>query len=81
MSGYSHGELETWAERIQKWSQTGRDVFVYFDNDVKVRAPFDARNLASILAKEPTLAAPATLDSVTEEARTTWPAWGQRRAR
>ena len=24
----------------------GRDVFVYFDNDVKVRAPFDAMNLA-----------------------------------
>ena len=24
----------------------GRDVFVYFDNDVKVRAPFDAMKLA-----------------------------------
>ena len=24
----------------------GRDVFVYFDNDVKVRAPFDAIALA-----------------------------------
>ncbi|HEY3898138.1 MAG TPA: DUF72 domain-containing protein [Chthoniobacter sp.] len=27
-------------------SQRGRDVFVYFDNDVKVHAPFDAMSLA-----------------------------------
>ncbi|MCW2566410.1 MAG: hypothetical protein JWN54_507, partial [Mycobacterium sp.] len=26
-----------------------RDVFVYFDNDVKVRAPFDAMSLAQKL--------------------------------
>ena len=26
--------------------ETGRDVFVYFDNDVKVRAPYDAMSLA-----------------------------------
>jgi uncharacterized protein YecE (DUF72 family) len=26
---------------VRAWGQ-GRDVFVYFDNDVKVRAPFDA---------------------------------------
>jgi uncharacterized protein YecE (DUF72 family) len=26
-----------------------RDVFVYFDNDVKVRAPFDAARLAAKL--------------------------------
>jgi len=25
--------------------QTSRDVFVYFDNDLKVRAPFDAQSL------------------------------------
>ncbi|MCP2262647.1 Protein of unknown function DUF72 [Streptoalloteichus tenebrarius] len=24
----------------------GRDVYVYFDNDIKVHAPFDAINLA-----------------------------------
>lgn len=28
-----------------------RDVFVYFDNDAKVRAPFDAQNLLKILNK------------------------------
>ncbi len=30
-------------------AKAGRDVFVYFDNDVKVRAPFDAISLASLL--------------------------------
>ena len=31
----------------------GRDVFVYFDNDVKVRAPFDAMSLAEKLGASP----------------------------
>jgi uncharacterized protein YecE (DUF72 family) len=30
-------------------ARKGRDVYVYFDNDVKVRAPFDAMNLAARL--------------------------------
>jgi uncharacterized protein YecE (DUF72 family) len=29
--------------------RSGRDVFVYFDNDAKVRAPFDARSLKAKL--------------------------------
>ena len=31
----------------------GRDVYVYFDNDVKVRAPYDAMALADRLGSEP----------------------------
>ncbi|HEX6939470.1 MAG TPA: DUF72 domain-containing protein [Longimicrobiales bacterium] len=31
--------------------RSGRDVYVYFDNDAKVRAPFDARRLAERLGK------------------------------
>jgi uncharacterized protein YecE (DUF72 family) len=31
----------------------GRDVFVYFDNDVKTHAPFDAMNLAHRLGLGP----------------------------
>ncbi len=74
VSGYSPAELQQWAGRIQQW-RTRHDVFVYFDNDVKVRAPFDARNLAHILAGEATEAPPASIDNVTEEARTSWQAW------
>lgn len=44
-SGYSERALASWARRIRGWNEDGRDVYVYFDNDVKVRAPFDALNL------------------------------------
>ena len=74
VSGYSPAELELWANRIRRW-QTRHDVFVYFDNDVKVRAPFDARNLARILDGKAVEPPPATLQQVTEEARTEWAAW------
>ena len=61
-SGYSDTSLNEWAARVVAWatgsepadaeridrkaSARKRDVFVYFDNDMKVRAPFDARTLA-----------------------------------
>jgi len=44
-SGYTDKALDSWARRIRAWHKDGRDVYVYFDNDVKVRAPFDALNL------------------------------------
>jgi uncharacterized protein YecE (DUF72 family) len=48
-SGYSDAALDRWAARIRSWARSGRDVYVYFDNDVKVRAPFDALSLMSRL--------------------------------
>jgi uncharacterized protein YecE (DUF72 family) len=33
------------------------DVYVYFDNDVKVRAPYDAMALERMLKGEPSIAA------------------------
>jgi uncharacterized protein YecE (DUF72 family) len=45
-SGYTDAELDTWASRIHTWRATGRDVYVYFDNDIKVHAPYDAMRLA-----------------------------------
>jgi uncharacterized protein YecE (DUF72 family) len=44
-SGYTPRALDGWAKRIRAWDRAGKDVYVYFDNDVKVRAPFDALNL------------------------------------
>jgi uncharacterized protein YecE (DUF72 family) len=49
VSGYSSEALTMWAERIRGWTAAGRDVFAYFDNDVKVRAPFDAIQLLTRL--------------------------------
>jgi len=48
-SGYTDAELDEWAEKITRWrdpAQGGLDVYVYFDNDAKVHAPFDAMRLA-----------------------------------
>ena len=60
-SGYDDVALDVWAERVRMWAAgetpegrsagagvaevRPRDVFVYFDNDAKVRAPFDAKGL------------------------------------
>jgi uncharacterized protein YecE (DUF72 family) len=45
VSGYSDRELDEWATKISSWTARGCDVYVYFDNDAKVHAPFDAMNL------------------------------------
>lgn len=66
VSGYSPSALDWWHARLEQWrrgkdptdarlisgrSKRGeRDVYVYFDNDAKVHAPFDAKQLASRLA-------------------------------
>jgi uncharacterized protein YecE (DUF72 family) len=65
VSGYDPPAVATWAARIRTWAAGGtptdgrvlgppappqpRDVVVYFDNDVKVRAPYDAIGLAARL--------------------------------
>jgi uncharacterized protein YecE (DUF72 family) len=49
VSGYSDEALAMWADRIRAWTGAGRDVFTYFDNDVKVRAPYDAMQLSARL--------------------------------
>ena len=45
VSGYTDDELDTWATRVNRWRHDRRDVYVYFDNDAKVHAPFDAMRL------------------------------------
>jgi uncharacterized protein YecE (DUF72 family) len=45
VSGYSDQELDDWAAKIRSWTVRGCDVYVYFDNDAKVHAPFDAMSL------------------------------------
>jgi uncharacterized protein YecE (DUF72 family) len=48
-SGYTDEALDAWARDARAWLDSGRDVYVYFDNDTKVRAPFDALALAARL--------------------------------
>ncbi|WP_208245500.1 DUF72 domain-containing protein (plasmid) [Rhizobium sp. T1470] len=52
IDAWAHGKEPVNAERITlplPGSEKGRDVYVYFDNDVKVRAPLDAHSLAERL--------------------------------
>lgn len=66
-SGYDGAAVDLWAERIGRWARGGRagkdrglrDVYVYFDNDAKVRAPPDALALAARLGVNASAAAPA----------------------
>jgi uncharacterized protein YecE (DUF72 family) len=62
-SGYTDEALERWARRVRAWRdgrappdaeltappprRARRDVYVYFDNDIKVHAPYDAMSLAA----------------------------------
>jgi uncharacterized protein YecE (DUF72 family) len=65
VSGYDEPALHAWAGKVRAWLTGAatpsartvgtaavareRDVYVYFDNDVKVRAPFDAMALAALV--------------------------------
>jgi uncharacterized protein YecE (DUF72 family) len=50
-SGYDDASLDRWAEEVRGWTRAGQDVYVYFDNDAKVRAPFDAMGLRDRLRR------------------------------
>jgi uncharacterized protein YecE (DUF72 family) len=44
-SGYTDPSLDTWAGRCRDWASNGQDAYVYFDNDAKGYAPYDAVRL------------------------------------
>jgi uncharacterized protein YecE (DUF72 family) len=48
---YPVDALAAWAKRIKSWKKQGCDVFVFFDNDQKSAAPFDALKLQQMLGK------------------------------
>ncbi len=43
--GYSDATLDAWADRLAAWDADGQDSYVYFDNDIDGRAPWDAERL------------------------------------
>ncbi len=49
-TGYENSALNRWADKARAWSADGRDVFVFFINGAKVRAPAAAEALISRLA-------------------------------
>jgi uncharacterized protein YecE (DUF72 family) len=48
---YDGRTLSGWARRILGWSEAGRDVYCYFDNDEKAYAPHDALRLKAMVER------------------------------
>jgi uncharacterized protein YecE (DUF72 family) len=71
-SGYTPQAIADWANRIRRWRARRRDVYVYFDNDAKVHAPFDALALSARLEGRPIERIHPGIGG--EPARTDWPA-------
>jgi len=46
---YSEPVLQMWSQRIRVWQQAGKDVYVYFDNDEKGYAAFNALRLSELV--------------------------------
>jgi uncharacterized protein YecE (DUF72 family) len=46
---YDGRTLSGWARRIRRWSEAGKDVYCYFDNDEKAYAPHDALRLKAMV--------------------------------
>jgi uncharacterized protein YecE (DUF72 family) len=72
VSGYTDEALDRWAEKFRGWRRK-RDVFVYFDNDVKVRAPFDAMSLSARLGLRTAPSDNVDAKTITETPRREWP--------
>ena len=50
---YPEAELSRCADEIAGWRTQGRDVYAYFDNDIKSAAPFDAEVLKTLTGTRP----------------------------
>jgi uncharacterized protein YecE (DUF72 family) len=61
---YAAAELERWAAEIARWRAEGRDVYVYFDNDIKSAAPRDANALKLLCLHPLQRTPPSRLHSV-----------------
>ena len=46
---YSEEVLQEWANRCQTWQKSGKEVWVYFDNDMHGHAPHNARRLQELV--------------------------------
>jgi len=80
-SGYTQAALDRWARKFSAFAGKRLDVYAYFDNDVKVRAPYDAMSLAWRLGigPKPGRAPRVEVPPPNPEARTRWPFFGARR--
>lgn len=50
VGSYDDGTLAGWAGALTSWARTGRDVYLYFDNDQEAAAPRDAARLLEMIS-------------------------------
>ena len=50
---YEDATLAEWARHVARWRHEGRDVFCFFDNDIKAAAPADASRFAALTPPAP----------------------------
>jgi uncharacterized protein YecE (DUF72 family) len=55
---YSDAALKDWAWSLRKWRSEGRDIWCFFDNDVKSAAPADAGRLFRLISGKRTSGGP-----------------------
>jgi uncharacterized protein YecE (DUF72 family) len=48
---YTRAELKPWARFIRKQARAGKNVYAYFNNDLNVRAPDNAKTLVEMVGK------------------------------
>lgn len=46
---YSEKELKQWADKMKSWSEQGKDVYCYFDNDQAGYAAFNAQRILELI--------------------------------
>lgn len=46
---YEPTQLAAWAEKVRQWAASGRDVYVYFNNDIGGHAVHNARQLRTLV--------------------------------
>lgn len=51
-TGYDAAALDKWAAQVREWAEGGRDVFMFFINGAKVRAPAAAEALIERLKEQ-----------------------------
>lgn len=52
VGSYPKRSLQRWVQRLHELAEKARDVYVYFNNDVKAAAPFDALRLRELLGQK-----------------------------
>lgn len=64
VGSYPRRSLHVWARRLREYADSGREVYIYFNNDTEAAAPHDAAVLRTILCGDSTTGHAAAFTTV-----------------